>query len=195
MSKAELSRESILEAIKAGAKSLTGVAHAHGYSGSVSSGTAAKIRKLVPEVAERMAGTYVDPKLVETTVETPVAKRQRKPKTPKAPKTPKDTSKYGGLYGAVYTKAVAAGEVVKREFVVSTAAELATATDPATVKAVDRVRSRIGDRDLVAQLQQAVTFALGVIVSPNHRSNMGRSRNASEDRGKMLVVPMSGLAG
>jgi hypothetical protein len=53
--KKEITKESIIEAIGAGATSLTKVSHYHGYSGSVSGSVAAKIRTLCPDVADRLA--------------------------------------------------------------------------------------------------------------------------------------------
>lgn len=163
-SKQEITRESIISAIGNGAKSLTQVAHAHGHVGSVSSTVAARIRTLVPEVAQRMAGTYVEPKPA-------VQVSQRK-------------GVYRGLYGAVFSRAVAAGEVPKR-------ATAEIAADPACTAAIQRIKERNPDSDLIVKLGQAVTYALGVVATSKHQSNMGRSKNVSETRGAMRIVAIS----
>ena len=69
-SKLALTRESIVDAIAKGAKSYTKIAHAHQYVGSVSSGVVSKIKALVPEAGDLMAGK---PTVVAQPVVQPVA--------------------------------------------------------------------------------------------------------------------------
>jgi|GEM_PF-5229230 hypothetical protein len=60
--KREVSRDSVLAAIAAGAKSVTAIGLAHGYGKPVSGAVTARIRGLVPDVADRIAGKVAEPK-------------------------------------------------------------------------------------------------------------------------------------
>ena len=163
--KQEITKDSILDAISKGAKSLTQIAHLHGHIGSVSSTVTAKFRKLVPDVADRLAGKPA------------VMVAQRK-------------DVYGGMYGLVFKAATKAGEVAVKAFIPKAAT--AIMWDPACAKAVAKIKAKVGDGDLVAALRKSITFAIGVIRSPNHTSNMGRSKDASSKRGVMRIVALEG---
>jgi hypothetical protein len=177
--KSEITRESIIAAIAGGARNMTQIAHAHGYIGNVSGDVTKVIRKQVPKIGEIL----VDAKAGKI----PKADAQ-KPAAPVAPAVQVAQKKgvYRGLYGAVYSRAVAAGEVPVRDFIQKSVQEVAS--DPACARAVEKIRERNPDSDLVAQLTKAITFAVGVIRTPKHQSNMNRSRNASEVRGNMRIV-------
>lgn len=146
MKHTELSRGSVLSAIKDGAKSLSQIAKMHGYGTPVSGGVTAKIRKLVPEVAERLAGTYVEQKPVVSVAQSKSPYR-------------------GKVYGPVFAEAVSAGEVEVDAFVKVAATKLALP-------------------------EQSVFFAVEIMRMPQHRSNKFRSKDISEKRGSMHLVPV-----
>jgi hypothetical protein len=184
--KQEITQGSILEAINKGAKSFTQIARAHGYVGSVSSNVTAKIRTLVPDVVDRLAGKVKTVSVAEVPVKPVVS--TVKPVTPSASSIPvvaQSKGVYRGMYGVVFDKAVKAGEVAVKEFIPKAATEIAS--DPTCEAVVAKIKAKIGDADLVAALTKAVTFAIGVIRTPQHQSNKGKSRNASTVRGHMLI--------
>ena len=57
--KTEITRESIEKAINDGAKTISQIAVAHGYSKPIGGSTTAKIRAVVPEVAALLASNPV----------------------------------------------------------------------------------------------------------------------------------------
>jgi hypothetical protein len=194
-----MTKDSIIEAIESGATSLTKVAHAHGYTGSVSGSVSAKIRTLVPDVAERLpaktvkvapvlvvhmdmpftateqtetvkgaVGTVVldeaHPVEVAPKVEAPKAKKVAKTKAP-AIVVPQGKSPYRGkVYARVFAEVVAAGETEVRPFITVTAKKLHLT-------------------------EMSVRSATNVFRIPKHQSNGGRSKDISEQRGYMHVVP------
>ena len=190
--KSQITRESILDAISKGAKSLTQISKAHGYIGAVSGGTSARIRELVPDVATRLAGK-VEP--IAQPVAEPVAEQKPVVKTVKVVKAPavvvaQKKGVYRGLYGVVFDRAVKAGEVKVHEFIPKVANEIVA--DPACAEAVAKIKAKVGTTDLVEAVAKAITFAIGVLRSPNHPSNLNRSRNASEKRGCVLIEAVEG---
>lgn len=213
--RAALTRESVLDGISKGDKTFTHLARRHGHTGNVSSTFTANVRKLVPDVAERLAGKVTT--VVATAVATPIEQvaqvgqpqvvLQAVPQTvpvvilPVVPPTvlqeqpqvvppvvPQRRTPYRGMYGAVYARAVKAGEVLVKEFIPAAAADIIA--DPACAKDVARLQARAGDQDLVGQVTKAINFAIQVLRAPKHRSNLGRSMNASGKRGLMHLVPM-----
>jgi hypothetical protein len=178
--KTTLTRESIIKAINDGAKSLTKVAHAHGYKGSVSSGTAKTIRNIVPEIADLFAGKEVK---VEAPVEKPVVAAVTAPVTAPDVKPPvvqvikqrveaarTDGTPYRGkVYGTVFAEAVAVGNIGVRQFVVQTAAKLG-----------------------LTELQ--VFTATQVMRNPNHQTNKSRSRDVADQRGFMQIEAIVAVA-
>jgi len=178
--KTALTRESIIKAINDGAKSLTQVAHAHGYNGSVSSGTAKTIRNIVPEIADLFAGKAVK---VEAPVVTAVTVPVVAPVTVPDVKPPvvqvvtqrtnavrTDATPYRGkVYGTVFAEAVSVGKIGVRQFVTQTAAKL----------------------DLT-ELQ--VFTATQVMRNPNHQTNKSRSRDVADQRGFMQIEAIVAVA-
>lgn len=165
-----MTRDSIIQAIGDGAKTVSQIAVAHGYAKPVSGGVTAKIRTIVPEVAERLAGTYAEP--VAKVVKAKVAK-VKVPKVPKVKKVkaPKGVvlqrkRPYGGhLYGAVFAEAVAAGRTEFRKFVEVTARKL--------------------------NLDESQVFiAANVMRNPRHQSNGNRSKDVAGERGVMQLEPI-----
>jgi hypothetical protein len=147
----KISRESVLSAIAKGAKTVSAVAVAHGYGKPVSGAVTAKIRTIVPDVADRLAGKVQEPVVV-------VAQR-KKPYT-------------GEVYGKVFEAAVEAGNaqgaLVRKDLV-----------------------SVVARKTSLSETQ--VSYALQVFTTPKHQSNQNRSRNASEERGHVLLVPVAEL--
>ena len=188
--KSEISRVSILNAITDGAKSLTGISKAHGYIGSVSGNISAKIKSLVPDVAERMAGKVVQSVAAQTVAPVAVQKPVKAVKAVKAPAVAIAQRKeiYRGMYGAVYTEALAAGEIAVKTFIAKATPKIIS--DPVYATAVNKVRAKVGDDNLVAGVTKAISFAIGVLRSPKHLSNMGRSKDISETRGAMQIVAL-----
>lgn len=200
-----ITAESIRKAVTDGAKSLTKISQAHGYKGAVSGDVSKKIRSLVPEVAELMAGTVTPAVAPVVVAELPVAAKVTLAKTckvkPAKPAKPANAEApavqvgqvkgiYRGMYGAVFSQAAAAGEVKVKEFIPTLTANIMA--DPSNAQIVDKIRARKGDADLVAQVEKAIVFALGVIRSPKHPSNMGRSDDVSATRGNMQIVAIVG---
>jgi len=219
--KSVITADSIRAAVAGGANSLTQVSKAHGYAGAVSGNISKKIRQLVPEIAELMAGVkppvvavaVVEPVVelvavapVEPVVEPVVELIAVAPVEPVAPPVVEPVEKakkekparrvkqvkglYRGMYGVVFSQAAAAGEVKVKEFIPTLTANIMA--DPSNAKIVDKIRDRKGDADLVAQVEKAITFALGVIRSPKHLSNSGRSDDVSTVRGNMHIVALNG---
>jgi len=184
--KTEITKVSILNAITDGATSLTAISKKHGYNGSVSGSISAKIRTLVPDVAERMAGKVAQPVVTPVAVQKPV----KVVKALKAPAVAIAQRKeiYRGLYGALCIEAIKAGEVVVKEFIPK--ATQTIISDPAYAKVVGKIKSKVGDDNLIAGVTKAISFAIGVIRSPHHLSNMGRSKDISETRGSMQIVAL-----
>ena len=150
-----ISRESVLEAIAKGAKTVSAVAVAHGYGKPVSGAVTAKIRTIVPDVADRLAG-----KVLEPVAPVVVVTQRKKPYK-------------GRVYGQVFEAAVEAGKtsgVLDRKDLVSVVARKTSLTET------------------------QVRYALRVFSNPNHQSNQNRSRNASEERGHVLLVPVAEVA-
>ena len=183
--KSQITKESILKAITDGAISLTAISKKHGYVGSVSGNISAKIKSLVPDVVERMAGKVVQ-------VAQPVAPVAVQKPEVKAPAVVIGQRKeiYRGLYGAICIEAIKAGEVVVKEFIPK--ATQTIISDPAYAKVVGKIKSKVGDDNLIAGVTKAISFAIGVIRSPHHLSNMGRSKDISETRGSMQIVAVEG---
>lgn len=182
MSRMEITRESVIKAVADGAKNVSQVAIAHGYAKPVSGGVTAKIRQVVPEVAQLlMAGVseevtepiavvdvvepVVEPvkvEVVEPVVEPVKAVKVGEP----AIVIPQRKSPYGGkLYGAVYAEALAAGRVEFRTFVEVTAKKLHLT-------------------------EQQVFVAANVMRIAKHRSNGHRSKDIAGQRGVMHLVPV-----
>ena len=175
----EITRESILKAIADGAKNVSQVAVAHGYGKPVSGSVTAKIRAIVPEVNERLAGTYVEPvvepvKVIEVVKPAKVAKVVKVAKDKPAIEVAQRKAPYGGkLYGAVFAEAVAAGRIQFRgspeAFVEVTARKL--------------------------NLTEAQVFtAANVMRIPKHQSNGNRSKDIADERGVMHLVPVEAVA-
>ena len=189
--KTQITRESILNSITDGAKSLTAISKAHGYIGSVSGNISAKIKSLVPDVAERMAGKVAQ-------VSQPVAPVAVQPevKTVKAVKAPAvavaQRKVYGGMYGAVFVESVLAGEVVISDFVPKVAQKIISS--PVYAKVVGKIKAKTdgGDPALIKAVEKAIWFAIGVLRSPKHLSNMGRSHNVADRRGVMQIEAVEG---
>ena len=159
----QITVESIKQAVKDGAKSLTQIGIAHGYDKPVSGSVTAKIRTAVPNIADILEGKApIDPVVVVK------AKKVKAVKAPKTPKTPKVSRKrpYGGkVYGAVFAAALASGEVEFMPWVNKTAEKLGMT--------VDQVR-----------------IAANVMRTRNHQSNGGRSDDVSDKRGYMKLVAL-----
>ena len=188
--KQELTKDSILDAISKGAKSLTQISKAHGHIGSVSSTVTAKIRKLVPDVADRMAGKAdLEAAKQVTQSVTQVEAAKEAVKAP-AVQVAQRKETYRGMYGAVFAEAVKVGEVAVREFIPQATQKIIA--NPAYAKAVGKIKAKVGDDGLVAGVTKAITFALGVMRSPRHTSNLGRSKDISEKRGTVHIVALEG---
>ena len=160
--KREMTVETIKQAVADGAKSVSQIAIAHGYPKPVSGGVTAKIRKLVPNVAELcMLGVpqAVEPQVELKTVEPQVDEPQAVIKVVQRKKP------YGGkLYGAVYNEAVNAGKIEFRTFVKTTAEKLNLT-------------------------EKQVFIAANVMRIPKHQSNGNRSKDIAAERGFMHLVP------
>lgn len=171
--KTKMTRTSVLNAVEAGAKSFTKVAHAHGYKGSVSSGTAREIRKLVPEIADLFAGTMFVAQITKPAAAAPKAKAPKAEKAVVRQEVRQRSKAYGGqVYGPVFGEAVAVGKIAVKTFVTQTAAKLGLEA-------------------------QQVEFATQVLRNPNHKTNGNRSRDIAGERGVMQIaaVEVAALAG
>jgi hypothetical protein len=188
--RATLTRESVLEGVSKGDRNFTQLARRHGHVGNVSSTFTANVRRLVPDVADRFAGKVTTVVAVEAPQVTPPVEAPVQPVTAEQPavSVPQRKTPYRGMYGAVFARAVKAGEIPVQEFIVTAATDIMA--DPACAKDVARLQARAGDRDMVGQVRQAINFAIQVLRAPNHRSNLGRSMNTSEKRGTMRIVPV-----
>ena len=189
--KTEITKVSILNAITDGATSLTAISKKHGYNGSVSGSISAKIRTLVPDIASRLASKVVQPVAVQPVVKVVAPVVVQKPvKAVKAPAVAVAQRKetYRGLYGAVYTEALAAGEIAVKTFIAKATPKIIS--DPVYATAVNKVRAKVGDDNLIAGVTKAISFAIGVLRSPKHLSNMGRSKDICETRGAMQIVAL-----
>ena len=176
-SQSVLTRESIVDAIAKGAKSFTKIAHLHGYHGSVSGNVVAKIKALVPEVADLMTG-----KPVVAQTEQVVEQVEHIEQVTEQKKVPYRRGMYGVFFPAVVGK-----ELKRKDYPTIVQGIL---TNETAKTQVDKMRSKVGDADLVAKLTHALTSALGVFATPKHQSNMDRSKNASEVRGVKKIVTL-----
>ena len=173
--KNEITRESILKAVQDGSQSLSQIAIAHGYPKPVSGGVTAKIRKIVPEIADRLAGTYVEPTVATVAVAKVAKVKVAKVKKVKALVDPtvlttQRKSPYGGkLYGAVFAEAIAAGKTEFRPFVEVTARKLNLT-------------------------EQQVFVAANVMRIPKHQSNGNRSQDIAAERGVMHLVAIEAIS-
>ena len=168
--KTELTRESIVESIISGAKTVSQVAIAHGYTKPISGGTTKKIRAIVPEVETLFAAPTAKQ---EAPQEAPEVAKEKPVKAPKvrAPLNMDGVSQrnkpYGGkVYGAVFAAALESGVVEFRTFVKETAKKL--------------------------NLSESQVFvAANVMRIPKHQSNGYRSQDISEKRGFMHLVSIA----
>lgn len=164
-----MTRDSILKAIGDGAKTVSQIAVAHGYAKPVSGGVTAKIRTIVPEVAERLAGTYAEPVAKVAKAKVPKVPKAKKVKAPKGVVLQRKRPYGGDVYGAVFAEAVAAGRVQFRgspeAFVEVTARKL--------------------------NLSESTVFvAANVMRNPRHQSNGNRSKDVAGERGVMQLEPI-----
>jgi len=176
--KIQLTRESIIQSVKDGAKSLTVIAHRHNYQGSVSSGTTKTIRQLVPDIADLLAGKEVQALVtvpVVQPVEQSVVQPEEKPVVVKIVRQrvenvkPSPHSPYRGkVYGPIFNEALASGKMESHAFYAQTAAKLG-----------------------LTNLQ--VFYAVQVLNNPKHPSNNGRSRNVSGHRGYVQIEAVAAV--
>lgn len=200
--KTKFTVESVLKAIDDGAKSLTGIAHAHGYQGSVSGSTATVIRYLVPDVADRLNGKgavqAVETVPTEQNVvrDEPVAEavgnhdqvveqaEQSAVQEPtvEEPKTVETTEQADEPVVVVkQTKKPYSGGVYGKVFEAALAVAAEQGEQPRKTL-VEVVASKTGLDP------KQIGFALQVFTTPKHQSNQNRSRNAAQKRGNVLLV-------
>ena len=216
--KTKFTVESVLKAIDDGAKSLTGIAHAHGYQGSVSGSTATVIRYLVPDVADRLngKGAVQAVEAVEAVDEVEVVA---------AVPTEQDV-----VRDEPVAEAVENHDQVVEQAEQSAVQEL-TVEEPKTVETTEQadeqadepvvvvkqtkkpysggVYGKVFEAALAVAAEQGeqprktlvevvasktgldpkqIGFALQVFTTPKHQSNQNRSRNAAQKRGNVLLV-------
>lgn len=206
--KTKFTVESVLKAIDDGAKSLTGIAHAHGYQGSVSGSTATVIRYLVPDVADRLNGKgavqaveaveAVEAGSTEQNVvrDEPVAEavgnhdqvveqaEQSAVQEPtvEEPKTVETTEQADEPVVVVkQTKKPYSGGVYGKVFEAALTVAAEQGEQPRKTL-VEVVASKTGLDP------KQIGFALQVFTTPKHQSNQNRSRNAAQKRGNVLLV-------
>ena len=216
--KTKFTVESVLKAIDDGAKSLTGIAHAHGYKGSVSGSTATVIRYLVPDVADRLngKGAVQAVEAVEAVDEVEVVA---------AVPTEQDVVRDEPVAEAVENH----DQVVEQSE--QSAVQELTVEEPKTVETTEQadeqadepvvvvkqtkkpysggVYGKVFEAALAVAAEQGeqprktlvevvasktgldpkqIGFALQVFTTPKHQSNQNRSRNAAQKRGNVLLV-------
>lgn len=204
--KTKFTVESILKAIDDGAKSLTGIAHAHGYQGSVSGSTATVIRFLVPDVADRLSGKVADqaveavepadaietvdavdavdaveevqPVVVASVVEQPVEQIVEQIVEQPAAKVEQVDEP---VVVVKQTKKPYSGGVYGKVFEAALAVAAEQGEQPRKTL-VEVVASKTGLDP------KQIGFALQVFTTPKHQSNQNRSRNAAQKRGNVLLV-------
>lgn len=209
--KTKFTVESVLKAIDDGAKSLTGIAHAHGYQGSVSGSTATVIRYLVPDVADRLNGKgavqaveaveAVEAGSTEQNVvrDEPVAEavgnhdqvveqaeqsavQEPTVEEPKTVETVETTEQADEPVVVVkQTKKPYSGGVYGKVFEAALAVAAEQGEQPRKTL-VEVVASKTGLDP------KQIGFALQVFTTPKHQSNQNRSRNAAQKRGNVLLV-------
>lgn len=209
--KTKFTVESVLKAIDDGAKSLTGIAHAHGYQGSVSGSTATVIRYLVPDVADRLNGKgavqaveaveAVEAGSTEQNVvrDEPVAEavgnhdqvveqaeqsavQEPTVEEPKTVETTETTEQADEPVVVVkQTKKPYSGGVYGKVFEAALAVAAEQGEQPRKTL-VEVVASKTGLDP------KQIGFALQVFTTPKHQSNQNRSRNAAQKRGNVLLV-------
>lgn len=193
----EMNRDSILKSIADGAKSVSQIALAHGYQKPVSGGVTAKIRLIVPEVAERLAGTYVEPvvevKEVKAVKVKPVkaVKAEKPVKAVKAAKEPK----------VAKVKAEKAEKPVKAEKPHVMTVQRKSPYGGKLYGAVYAEAVAAGRTEfrpfveLTAKklnlTEQQVFVAANVMRIPKHQSNGNRSMDIADARGMMHLVPVA----
>lgn len=72
MKHTEITRESVIQSITDGAKTISQVAMSHGYAKPISGGITKKIRTIVPDIAELLASSVVK-SVVTAPIEAPIA--------------------------------------------------------------------------------------------------------------------------
>jgi hypothetical protein len=203
--KTKLTRESIVESIQGGAKSLSQVAHKHGYQGSVSSGTARTIRLLVPEIADLFAGKTVVAVEAPTgagktvTLVTPTAAAHDIGKTAVAAPTvvqvhvadPKAAKKVA----KVVTEAVVKQEVRQRSVAPYGGKVYGPVYTEAVLAGKVEVRAFVTATATKLGLDENQVFnATQVIRNPKHQTNMQRSADTAGERGVMQIVAVEAVA-
>ena len=106
--KQAITAESVSKALDSGSKSLTGVAHALGYTGSVGSATTKKIREACPDIDKLLKANKA-------------GKRTAKPKT--YPRHETNPYREGSAYATAYDVLAAAGSkgIIRKDLVAETA--------------------------------------------------------------------------
>ena len=167
-----ISRASVEKAIEGGAKTVTAIALAHGYQKPVSGATTAKIRQVVPDVADLVVGKAVEVK-IEKGIPIPPVNRSKAVSAEKpAVVVEQRKALYSGpVYGRVFEAAVQVG------------AEQGA-------KPRKDVVALVAKKTELSETQ--VSYALQVFTTPKHQSNQGRSRNAAGVRGQVLLVAVEG---
>ena len=159
---AEITRESVLQAITVGAKSISAIAMSHGYAKPVSGSVTKKIRTIVPDVAELLTGKSDAKPVAEKASE--VVKVAKVAKQDIIVCGTFRKCPYGGkLYGRVFKAAVDAGRTEFRPFV--------------KIAAVD-----------LELTEKQVFVAANVMRIPRHQSNGNRSKDIANERGFMHLV-------
>ena len=199
--KTELTRESIVEAIISGAKTVSQVAIAHGYTKPISGGTTKKIRAIVPEVETLFAAPTAKQEATqeapqeatqeapqeatqEATQEAPEVAKEKPVKAPKALKVPKEKPVKApkvraplNMEGISQRHKPYGGKVYGAVFA-------------AAVEAGE-VEFRTFVKETATKLnfsEQQVFVAANVMRIPKHQSNGYRSQDISEKRGFMHLV-------
>jgi len=111
MSKKQLSKEAVLDALKSSnATSLTALHKAMGGKGSVPGSTAKRMRELVPDIEKRFAANKG-----EKTPPTAAKKSTKAVPSPKYPRHPSNPYRQGSSYGLCYDILASQKEGIRRD--------------------------------------------------------------------------------